>query len=317
MESAVRQIGITGATGAIGIALINKCIEHGVEVYAFVRRDSVRISRIPSHPLVHLVYCALDEMASFDMSDLPRLDVFYHFAWMKAFGEKARNDLRTQIKNIDYAVDAVSLAKRLGCRRFIGAGSQAEYGRTKEVLRPDTPCCPENGYGMAKLAAGQMTRLECLRLDMEHVWVRVLSVYGPCDGEGTLVTSVIKDAISGIAPACTKGEQLWDYLYSKDAGKAFYLLGEKGDSGKTYVLGNGNSGSLRTYIDKICEACAEISLVSSPIRPLYGEIPYSEKQVMHLEADLSELTGDTGFVPMTSFEEGIRDTIRWYIKTHG
>ncbi|MBO5550928.1 MAG: NAD(P)-dependent oxidoreductase [Lachnospiraceae bacterium] len=317
MGRPVKRAGITGATGAIGTALIKSCIEQGVEVFVFVRRDSARTDRIPEHPLVHLIFCSLDEMSSFDASDLPCLDVFYHFAWMKAFGAEARNDLHTQIRNIDFAVDAVSLAHRLGCKRFIGAGSQAEYGRKDEILRPDTPCDPENGYGMAKLSAGQMTRLECGKLGMEHIWVRVLSVYGPYDGEGTLVMSVIKDALSGTAPACTKGGQVWDYLYSLDAGKAFFLLGSKGVSGKTYVLGNGSSRVLRHYIDKICEACADVCNASSAVKPRYGDIPYSEKQVMRLEADISELTRDTGFISETTFEEGIRDTVKWYIGTTG
>ena len=302
----MRRIGITGATGAIGTALIKKCIEQDIGTYVFVRRDSARLDRIPEHPLVHPLFCSLEEMSSFDASDIPELDVFYHFAWMKAFGAEARNDLHTQIRNIDYAVDAVSLAHRLGCRRFIGAGSQAEYGRKDDMLRPNTSCDPENGYGMAKLAAGQMTRLECEKLGMEHIWTRVLSVYGPYDGEGTLVMSVIRDVLAGNAPACTKGEQIWDYLYSLDAGNAFYLLGDKGVSGRTYVLGNGSSRSLRNYIDTICEACADIQ--STPIiKPGYGEIPYSEKQVMHLEADISGLTRDTGFKPDFGFNEGIRE----------
>ena len=104
-------------------------------------------------------------------------------------------------------------------------------------------------------------------------------------------------------------------LYSLDAGNAFYLLGDRGVSGRTYVLGNGSSRSLRNYIDTICEACADIQ--STPIiKPGYGEIPYSEKQVMHLEADISELTRDTGFKPAFGFNEGIRETIEWYIGTH-
>lgn len=44
----------------------------------------------------------------------------------------------------------------------------------------------------------------------------------------------------------------------------------------------------------------------------FGEVPYSEKQVMHLEADISALRKDTGFKPETDFETGIRQTIEYY-----
>lgn len=303
----VKRVGITGATGAIGLALIERFIEHGVEIYVFVRRDSKRISRIPEHELMHKIYCALDEMADLDIKDIPELDVFYHFAWMKAFGEEARDDLKTQIKNIGYAVDSVDLAKRLGCKRYIGAGSQAEYGRVETALTKDTKCDPENGYGMAKLASGQMTRLACEKHDMEHIWVRVLSVYGPGDGEGTLVMSLIRDALAGDDPECTKAEQIWDYLYSRDAGEAFRLLGEKGISGKTYVLGSGKARPLKAYIEDICDACHEAT--GKRVNPKYGARSYGNKQVMHLEADISDLVKDTGYAPDTDFRKGIKETI--------
>lgn len=44
----------------------------------------------------------------------------------------------------------------------------------------------------------------------------------------------------------------------------------------------------------------------------FGEIAYAPKQVMHLCADISDLTNDTGFIPQYSFEEGIKETIEWY-----
>lgn len=311
-------IAVTGATGAIGLALIRLCIEQGIRAYVFVREDSARISRIPEDPLVKVIYCSLDEMASFDAeaffreNDLPAADVFFHMAWMNAFGAEARNDLRTQIKNLDYAIDAADLAKRLGCRLFIGAGSQAEYGRADSALTPDTPCHPENGYGMAKLAAGQMTRLQCEKLGMDHIWTRILSVYGPGDGEGTLVMSIIRDVLEGKNPECTKGEQIWDYIYSRDAARALLLLAEKGVSGRTYLIASGSAGPLRDHIERICAVCAEEGGVRRA-DPVYGARPYGDRQVMHLEADISSLTEDTGFVPETSFEEGIRETVRWML----
>lgn len=72
---------------------------------------------------------------------------------------------------------------------FVGAGSQAEYGRVNHALTPDTPCFPENGYGMAKLCAGQMSRVECEKLGLVHIWPRILSVYGPYDGKNAMITT--------------------------------------------------------------------------------------------------------------------------------
>ena len=103
----------------------------------------------------------------------------------------------------------------------------------------------------------------------------------------------------------TKGEQIWDFLYSGDAGRAFRLLGVKGLSGKTYVIGSGEAKELREYIKIMAQACKYDDLSG------LGEIDYSDNQVMYLKADISELTTDTGFKPLTDFDEGIRKTINY------
>ena len=296
MKSAV----ITGATGAIGTALINELISKGVRVLVLAREDSPRNGCIPKSPLVEVRRCSLENLHNLEIKG--EYDVFYHLAWAGTFGS-ARNDFYLQNKNVEYALDAVAAAKRLGCRTFIGAGSQAEYGRVEGVLKPDTPAFPESGYGCAKLCAGQMTRDFSHQLGLRHIWVRILSVYGPNDGSGTMVMSALKKLRDGEIPEFTKGEQRWDYLYSGDAAEAFALLGEKGRDGMVYVLGNGNARPLAEYIEEIRQAAAPNGNVR------LGAVPYGEKQVMFLCADISELQRDTGWVPATDFKDGIRKII--------
>lgn len=301
----MKRIAVTGATGAVGTALLERCVSYGAEAYVFVRPGSARVNHIPESPLIHKVFCGLDDMRAFDVSGLPECDVFYHFAWGATHGASARNDMDIQIRNIRYTIDAVRMAARLGCRKFIGAGSQAEYGRVEGILCPDTPCFPENGYGMAKLCAGEMSRVECAKYGISHVWARILSVYGPGDGAHTMVSGAIRKCLAGETPSFTKGEQLWDYLYNKDAGEAFYRIGDSGRDGAVYVLGSGRVRTLREYIEVICHTA------NPAVTPVFGVVPYMDRQVMHLQADLTTLTRDTGFVPETEFEDGIRETVSW------
>ena len=161
--------------------------------------------------------------------------------------------MQGQLLNIQYTLDAVKTAKLLGCKRFVGAGSQAEYGRTEKKLNAAVPTFPENGYGIAKLCAGQMSRIQCEQEGMEHIWARILSIYVPYDGENTMIMSVIRTLLKGEKPLSTKGAQQWDYLYAKDAGYAMYLLGERGISGKTYCIGSGKTRALKDYITKKTE----------------------------------------------------------------
>lgn len=308
-DNDMKRIAITGPTGAIGIALIKKCIKKKIEVYAFCRKKSKRVECIPKSEYVHVIGCDLENLNSFIVDDLPDCDVFYHLGWAATIGD-GRNNIPLQLKNVQYTLDAVELAERLGCEVFVGAGSQAEYGRFEGKLNASVPTFPENGYGMAKLCAGQMSRVECQKRNIRHIWTRILSVYGPYDGELTMITSTIRKLLNGEVPALTKGEQQWDYLYSDDAARALLLLGEKGVDGKIYCLGSGKAQPLIRYMEIMRDA------INTEAKLGVGEIPYGTKQVMYLCADIEDLQKDTGFEPQIDFAEGIKRTIDW-IKEKG
>ena len=301
----MKRVVITGPTGAIGVALINELIHRNIEIYAVCRPESKRIINIPQDSHVKIVNCDLNQLEKLSEKIKENCDVFYHFGWDGTFGD-SRNNIHGQLKNIQYTLDAVETANKLGCRKFIGAGSQAEYGRVEGKIKPSTPTFPENGYGIAKLCAGQMSRILCEQKQMEHIWTRILSIYGPFDGKNTMIMSVIGKLLNGEKPELTRGEQQWDYLYAKDAGYAMYLLGEKGISGKTYCIGSGKTLPLAQYVRQLRDD------ISTELPLGFGEIEYAPKQVMNLCADISELTADTGFRPRYSFEEGIKETIDWY-----
>ena len=296
---------ITGPTGAIGIALIQVLIEQDVEVLVVVRKNSKRKSNIPQSDKVQIVELDLKEIEQLPKLVKEKYDIFYHLGWDGTFGN-SRNNMPGQLLNIQYALDAVKTAYEMGCKKFIGAGSQAEYGRVEGKLSANTPTFPENGYGIAKLCAGQMTRILCEQKGMEHIWVRILSVYGPYDGEDTMVMSTIKKILEGEVPTFTKCEQMWDYLYSKDAGRAMYLLGKKGIRGKTYCLGSGQVKPLLFYVESIRDA------INSDAKLGIGEVAYAPNQVMYLCADIEELTKDTGFVSEYGFVQGINEIVEWY-----
>ena len=290
---------ITGATGAVGTAIISKLIKENVAVTVLCRKGSKRNSQIPEHPLVTRRYCELSELVTIENNDNKQYDVFYHLAWEGTTGA-ARDDMYLQNQNVRYALDAVAAAKRFGCKRFIGVGSQAEYGRVEGLLKADTPTFPTMGYGIGKLAAGLMTRQYAHQLGMDHIWVRIVSIYGPNDGSQSMVMSTINKLRSGETPQLTKGEQMWDYLYSGDAGKAFVLLGDKGIDGKTYVLGSGQVRQLREYVEDIRDVVAPGADLA------FGAIDYYPNQVMHLQADTCELEKDTGWKAEMPFIEGIK-----------
>ena len=302
---------ITGCTGMLGLALIRKLLNEGYEVVAVVRPDSARSENIPEDDRITKVELALDEIdklpSVLDLFDISEAEMFFHFAWGGTSGV-SRNDMDLQNKNIEAALKAVDAAHELGCKVFLGAGSQAEYGRVPEgtKLAGSTPCNPENGYGIAKYAAGKMTRIKAQSFGMKHIWVRILSTYGEFDGVHTMVMSLIRDFSEGKRAACTKGEQMWDYLYCDDAADAFFLAATKGVDGKVYPVGSGQVRPLADYIKDIRDVTAPSLDIG------FGEVDYYPGQVMYLCADLTELQNDTGFAPKTEFKVGVEKTYAWY-----
>lgn len=295
---------LTGGTGMLGIALTKYLTEKGINVTLIINPDSKRKENIPVSPKINIIECGLHNLKLLvDQLNEP-YDTFFHFAWMGTYGD-ARNDMFLQNMNIKHTLEAVELAGKIGCKTFLGAGSQAEYGRVDGKVSPDTATNPENGYGIAKLCAGQMSRIACQKYRMKHIWMRILSTYGPYDGKHTMVMSGLLQMIQHRRPSFTKGEQMWDYLYCDDAAEAFYLAAEKGTDGSVYCLGSGQVQPLYKYIEMIRD------IVNPELEIGFGEVPYSEKQVMYLCADIKRLTRDTGFVPKTSFGDGIKKTLEW------
>jgi nucleoside-diphosphate-sugar epimerase len=118
----------------------------------------------------------------------------------------------------------------------------------------------------------------------------------------------IRTLLRGEKPSLTKGEQLWDYLYSVDGARALYLIARKGRHGATYTLASGRSRPLREFFEHTRD-CIDASL------PLgLGEKEYPRGQILNFSANIAALTNDTGFEPQYSFDEGIRETIAWVRK---
>ena len=91
---------ITGATGAVGMALISELTGRGIEVAVLCRRGSARAASIPEHPLIKKIDCSLADMAELDMGD-QKYDMFFHLAWDGTTGA-TRNDMYLQNNNVRY-----------------------------------------------------------------------------------------------------------------------------------------------------------------------------------------------------------------------
>lgn len=297
----MKKIAVTGATSMLGVATIKECLANDIEVVAIVHRGSKNFYRLPKSANLKIIEANLDELANCTVG-FNDIDVFYHFAWA-ATTHSGRLQVDAQESNIRHTLDAVRLAEKCGCHKFIFAGSQAEYGLSDKPLNRETPIKPFTAYGVSKFAAGKLAEMLCRSLGLTFVWTRILSVYGINDGANTLISYVIDSCKKNRPPVLTACEQIWDYLYSDDAARALKLLGQCSTEG-VYVLGSGTALKLKTYVETIYR-------LMKPNFPLtFGGKAYSENQIMYLQADISDLQRDTGFQPLVSFEEGISRMIR-------
>lgn len=298
-----KRAAITGPTGSVGIYLIEELLDSGYDVTAICREKSARIKNMPKHERVRVVECNLDSLLGLQDVLGRGYDCFFHFGWDGTLVHD-RQDLYRQVDNIRYSLDAVELANRIGCKVFVGAGSQSEFGHVNVKLSSTVPCNPDNGYGIAKLDAGRMSRIQCRHYGIKHIWCRIVSSYGAYDSVNTLVMGSITNFINGTSPAFTKGDQIWDFLYCKDLARMFRLLSERGEDGHVYCLGSGKSGYLRDYITAIRD------IVNPKLAIRFGERGYYPNQIMHLETDLTEVIQAIGFLPEYSFEDGVKEICR-------
>lgn len=177
------------------------------------------------------------------------IDAWVHFAW-DGVGSAGRSDTNVQIENIQNAKKAYLYAKLLGARKFLFAGSQAEYGSGNH--RVPMPVSP---YGKAKLAFGRWATEQSLLSEiyddtpMQFIHMRIYSVYGSGDHETSLVNTVLRAALRHEAITLGPCEQRWNYLEVHDLARAIRILLRSEDTRTgIYDIAGSDSRILKKYV---------------------------------------------------------------------
>ena len=179
----------------------------------------------------------------------PLIDAWIHFAW-DGVGSAGRSDTNIQIENIQNAKKAYLYARLLGARKFLFAGSQAEYGRGNH--RVPLPVSP---YGKAKLSFGRWATEQSLLSEiyddapMQFIHMRIYSVYGSGDHETSLVNTVLRAALRHEAVTLGPCEQRWNYLEVHDLARAIRILLSSEDTRTgIYDIAGSDSRMLKKYV---------------------------------------------------------------------
>ncbi len=294
---------LTGATGVIGLALIEELSDRSCDVLVLASPGSPRnnsLARMTS-PAVRWQECGLSEYESFTCSE--RFDAMIHMAWT---GGMDRWNIDLNLHSARQCAMAVRLAARLGCHTFIGTGSQAECGQQTSPLTADTRCTPDTPFGAAKNLARDLARIEVSRMQgMRFIWARILSIYGPQDRETAMVMTTLRKLIRGEIPEFSSGEQIWDFLYADDAARALADMLELGLDGQIYVVGSGQGQPLRNYL------AALVRPFGVELAQCLGKLDANAPSVQMLVADTALMREHLGWAPLIDFETGINKTIEY------
>ena len=296
---------VTGASGFLGSALVRQLLDRGHAVTGLLRPQSAppRLKDCIERMAILRGDLSRPSELRDSISSQP-IDAVVHMAWWGVTAEYRNSPLQIS-QNLASTLAIWEGAQAAGCKAWIGLGSQAEYGPCNEVLREEICPKPVTAYGVAKLAAGLATGKMSELAGVRHVWLRLLSAYGPGDDEKHMLPSVILDLLARKKPSLTRGEQVWDYLYVDDAARAICMTLETDISG-TFNLACGKTATIRSIVEQIRD-------LIDPSLPIgFGEVPYRVDQVMRLEGDISKLSDATGWKPTTSLQQGLRQTIEWH-----
>jgi nucleoside-diphosphate-sugar epimerase len=294
------RILITGAGGFVGAAVVKAALVEGHQVVAVVRNDKSRLAAVADRVSLRTVDLA-DRAAMEALLGSARPDIVVHSAWEGVGGASRSSDI--QFENIRTTIALADAAIAAGTRKFVGIGSQAEYGRyDRRIVESDLPQ-PTMLYGAAKLAANHLVAQRCRDAGVAFAWLRLFSVYGPGDNSNWLIPSTAASLVRGKAPLCTAGTQEWDYLHIDDVAAGVLAAATTEEATGVFNLSSGDPVAVRTIVEMLRDIAAP------GLNLTFGGIPFGPDQIMHLEGDNIRLREATGWSVQVPFGEGLRQVV--------
>lgn len=294
------NIVITGATSFIGASIIQRLIRDSENrIWAVIRPNSMNRNNVPESDNINVVELDMQEIGELKQFVREPVDVFVHLAW-EGVRVPYRDDADIQNGNYIAALKAMETCKELNCTKFIASGSQAEYGYMQGIISEDYPCMPNTEYGKAKYHA-YCTLLEYAKKNqIDFIWGRIFSVYGPGDYKGSLIMTCIDKMKRGEDIPLTECKQEWDYLYIDELAEIFARFVERKCESGVYNIASGNHRMLKQYVESIKE------ILKSKSRLEYGKIPYPKSGMVSFIPDIEKMQNELKWNSQITFEDGVR-----------
>jgi dTDP-glucose 4,6-dehydratase len=225
--------------------------------------------------------------------------------------------------NVVGTVNLLNAAKRYWSndyegKRFYHISTDEVYGALGEtgLFTEETPYQPNSPYSASKAASDHFVRAYSETYNLPFVITNCSNNYGPNHFPEKLIPLFIYNIINN-KPLPVYGDGLYtrDWLYVKDHALAIDLVFHKGKNGETYNIGGVNEWKNIDLVKLMCKLMDE----------KLGRNPHtSEKLITHIKdrpghdrryaIDASKIKNELGWKPTVTFEQGLSETIDWYLE---
>ena len=218
--------------------------------------------------------------------------------------------LKTNIIGTGVLLDA---SREYGTQRFHQISTDEVYGdlpldRPDLYFTEETPLHTSSPYSASKAGADLLCQAYARTYKMPITISRCSNNYGPYHFPEKLIPLMIANALADKElPVYGKGENVRDWLYVKDHCLAIDMIIHKGRIGQIYNIGGHNE---RTNLDVVKTILRELGKPESLIRYVTDRPGHDLRYAI----DPSKISNELGWLPSTSFEDGIKQTIRWYLE---
>lgn len=171
----------------------------------------------------------------------------------------------------------------------------------------DTPIHTSSPYSASKASADLLVLAYYRTFHLPVSITRCSNNYGPYHFPEKLIPLMITRALNDQSlPVYGKGENIRDWLYVEDHCAAIDLVMRKGREGEVYNVGGHNE---RTNLEVVKTVLRELGKPESLITFVTDRPGHDRRYAI----DPSKIHAELGWLPRTTFDDGIRQTVRWYL----
>jgi dTDP-glucose 4,6-dehydratase len=206
--------------------------------------------------------------------------------------------------------------------RFLHVSTDEVFGSLGETgyFTPETPYQPNSPYSASKAGSDHLVRAWHHTYGLPVVTTNCSNNYGPYQFPEKLIPLMILNALDGKPlPVYGRGDNVRDWLFVDDHAEALLTVLERGTPGETYLIGGDCERRNLDVVREICRLVDELA-PSEETGPRESLIRFVQDRPGHDQRyaiDASKIRQELGWTPSRGFEEGLRETVRWYLDNRG